>query len=255
MANCESNLCYTFFMNKQETRLYKPEYSLCKKLARAVHDYQMIAPGDRILVGFSGGKDSFTLIQLLEHFAKLSKNKFEIIVAYVHSNLAPSNNKQKIAQILKEKKLEYHLIDMDIKLTGKEPSCFWCSWNRRTQLFILSQKIHCNKIALGHHKDDFAQTALLNLFFQGKLLSMDPCQEFFKGKFTLIRPMMHIDESEIIHYVKKRNLPTLTCNCPSNIDKNRKYMKEIINHLKKINPKITTNILNAEKLNKKNYIV
>jgi len=231
-------------MKRQEILKYKYEIPLQKKLTRAIREFNMIDEGDHVLVAYSGGKDSLALINALLLHQKIAKENFSISIANIQTNLTKDDAKILIKDNLEKYNLPYFIKQMDVQLTGKEKNCFWCSFNRRKKLLEIATEIGCNKIALGHHKDDFAQTSLLNLFFHSKNESIKPVHFFSKWKITLIRPMVFIEEHETISYVKHKNFPVITCSCPKDIDKNRQLIKKIIKEVSAVNPKVKSCILN-----------
>lgn len=149
------------------------EYYISKKAGRAIIDYRMISDGDKILVAVSGGKDSLALLQVLRNRQSFVPISYSILA--VHVDLGYKCIHPKIlVDYFKNKGYDYHIEKRDV-LKGKsrsEITCFWCSWNRRKALFEVAKQFGCNKIALGHHKDDIAQTTLLNLLFQGEISTM-----------------------------------------------------------------------------------
>ena len=135
------------------------EKSLSKKIGRAIADYGMIKDGDRILVAVSGGKDSLTLLKLLSERKKFVPIRYDILALHVDLGYR-CVNKDVLKKFLEDNGYPYHFKKLDI-LKGKrrkDITCFWCSWNRRKALFEAAQTYGCSTIALGHHKDDIAQT-------------------------------------------------------------------------------------------------
>ncbi|MBU1869268.1 MAG: tRNA 2-thiocytidine(32) synthetase TtcA, partial [Candidatus Omnitrophica bacterium] len=137
----------------------------------------------------------------------------------------------------------------------KDITCFWCSWNRRKELFQLADKLKCTKVALGHHKDDIVETMLLNLFFQGEISAMAPRQELFRGKITLIRPLAYVEEYMIKRFAKEERIPHSTCLCPNSEISNRARMGRIISEIKKVCPDVKTNIFRSLKRIKQDYLL
>ncbi|MFH1202496.1 MAG: ATP-binding protein [Candidatus Omnitrophota bacterium] len=136
-----------------------------------------------------------------------------------------------------------------------EITCFWCAWNRRKTIFEAAGRLKCNKVVLGHHKDDIIQTILLNLFFQGEISAMNPRQELFDGKLTIIRPLAYVEEGEIVNFAKEMNFPLPHCRCPNSDTSKRTMMKKIIKDIEKINPDVKTNIFRSITRIKKDYLL
>lgn len=219
-------------------------------------DYKMLAPDDKIAVAVSGGKDSLTLLRLLIDRQAFVPIKYNLIAIHIDTGY-PKSISVKLEKYFKKLNVEYKIIKTDIlKKTKKgEINCFWCSWNRRKELFLAANKLGCTKIALGHHMDDIAETLLLNLFFRGEISTMVPKQELFKGKITLIRPLAYVQERLIKRFAKEIKLAHQTCVCPHSITSNRSRMGRIIQELEKVCPDIKKNIFRSLKRVKKDYLI
>ncbi|MCG2713253.1 MAG: tRNA 2-thiocytidine(32) synthetase TtcA [Candidatus Omnitrophica bacterium] len=232
------------------------EYYISKGMGRAIMDYKMLVPNDKIAVAVSGGKDSLTLLRLLIDRQKFVPIKYDVVAVHIDMGY-PKSISAKLEKYFKKLNVEYKIIKTDIlKKTAKSKiNCFWCSWNRRKELFLAAKKLGCNKIALGHHMDDIAETMLLNLFFRGEISTMKPKQELFKGKITLIRPMAYVEERLIKRFAKEVKLGHGTCVCPHSIISNRNRMGRIIQDLEKTCPDIKKNIFRSLKRVKKDYLL
>jgi tRNA 2-thiocytidine biosynthesis protein TtcA len=232
------------------------EYYISKGIGRAIMDYKMLVPGDKIAVAVSGGKDSLTLLRLLTDRQKFVPIKYEVLALHVDMGY-PKSISKKLGKYFKKHKVKYKIIKSDaLKKTEKSKiNCFWCSWNRRRELFLAAHKLGCTKIALGHHLDDIAQTFLLNLFFQGEISTMKPKQELFKGKVVLIRPLAYVPEKQIRRFAAEVKLGHDTCVCPHSTVSNRARMGKIIGELEKVCPDIKKNIFRSLKRVKKDYLL
>lgn len=237
----------TYRRPKRKTR----KFYLSKDAGRAIKDFNMIQEGDKILVAVSGGKDSLALLQILQDRLRYSPVNFQLRAVHIKSDwhCASCVHKKTLEGIFKEWGFDYSFEKIVIT-KGKDGkackvSCFWCAWNRRKALFRLADKLGYNKIAMGHHMDDFIETTLLNLFFQGKAESMLPNQEFFKGRFHIIRPMVYTTESDIIEFAKESEFPSQMCACPNSKISNRRLMKELIARLQKGCPHVRQNLFKA----------
>jgi tRNA 2-thiocytidine biosynthesis protein TtcA len=170
-------------------------------MGKAIHRYGLIQDGDRILVGVSGGKDSLSLLHLLQERRKRVSIQYELMPVYI--DLGFDSERSEILKIFFEAQgLSYHIEFTDIGKRANSPEnrenpCFLCSWERRKCIFHLAHRLKCNKIALGHHKDDIIETLLLNIFYSAEISTMLPVQTLFKGKVTLIRPLALIEEKKI----------------------------------------------------------
>jgi len=232
------------------------EFYISKRVGRAIMDYKMLSEGDRIAVAVSGGKDSLTLLRVLNNRRAFVPIKYELLA--VHIDLGyPCMHPKVLGEYFKSQKIDYHIEKVDILKgkTRKDISCFWCSWNRRKALFEVAYRFGCPKVALGHHKDDIIETILLNLFFHGEISAMSPKQELFNGKITLIRPLSYVEEDMIKRFAKEAGFPHEKCSCPNSITSKRTKVEDIIRDLKKICPDVKTNIFRSVKRIKKDYLL
>lgn len=231
-------------------------FFLSKKVGKALTDYGMIQDKDKILVAVSGGKDSLSLLKILRHRQSFVPVKYELLA--VHVDMGYKCIQPKILKAyFKKNGYNYHIKKIDI-LKGKsraDITCFWCAWNRRKALFEAADKFGCNKIALGHHKDDIVATILLNLFFNSEISAMKPKQELFEGKVSIIRPLAYVEEKEIIRFSRLNDFPHPKCTCPNSNNSQRAEVGRIIRELEKTCPQVKTNIFRAVKKIKKDYLL
>ncbi len=232
-----------------------PEFYISKRVGKAISDYDMLADGDKILVGVSGGKDSLTLLKVLNDRRSFVPIKYSLLAVHVDMGY-PCQHPKILAEHFKKMGVEYHIPKIDILKgkTRKDITCFWCSWNRRKALFETADRFGCTKVALGHHMDDIIETMLLNLFFHGEIAAMSPKQELFKGKITIIRPLAYTEESMIVKFAKTLDFPHHKCVCPNSVTSNRTKMTEIIREIEKKCPEVKKNIFRSIKRIKKDYL-
>ncbi|MDD5115909.1 MAG: ATP-binding protein [Candidatus Omnitrophica bacterium] len=232
------------------------EYYISKRMGKAIMDYKMLAEGDKIAVAVSGGKDSLTLLRLLLDRRVFVPINYEVLALHIDMGY-PRSISAKLERYFKKLKVGYKIIKSEaLKKTDKSRiNCFWCSWNRRKELFLAADRLGCTKIALGHHMDDIIETVLLNLFFQGEISSMVPKQELFKGKIKLIRPLAYVEERLIERFAKEAGLGYDTCACPHSVNSNRSRMSRIIRQLEKVCPDVKKNIFRSVKRIKKEYLL
>lgn len=231
-------------------------FYISKRVGKAITDYAMLSEGDKVAVAVSGGKDSLSLLKILQERKSFVPIKYEIIA--VHIDLGyPDSYAKKIEKYFKKLKVNYHIerIDTLNKTEPKDINCFWCSWNRRKALFETAERLGCSKIALGHHKDDIVETILLNLFFHGEISAMSPKQELFGGKVVIIRPLVYVEEEMLKRFAKQEGLLGITGRCPKANLSQRTQIAKIIQQLKKICPDIKTNIFRSIKRIKKDYLL
>lgn len=217
------------------------------RIGRAIEDYKLIEDKDRILVGISGGKDSMTLLKLLNERKKWAPVQYELIAIYVESDYFCDGKslKKSLKKFCKDNKIEYVLEKIKIIDKKKDINCFWCSWNRRKALFLAADRLGCNKVALGHHKDDIIETLLLNLFYQGEFSGMNPRQELFGGKIVIIRPLCYVEEIHTRKFAKEMELPHAVCSCPNADLSKRRMVKKLIAKLEEDCPYIKTNLFKS----------
>jgi tRNA 2-thiocytidine biosynthesis protein TtcA len=218
-------------------------------MGKAIHRFGLIQDGDRILVGVSGGKDSLSLLYLLHERSKRVPIRYELMPAYI--DLGFDSGRTKIMKNFFETRgLPYHMEFTHIGRRANSPEnrenpCFLCSWERRKCLFHLAHRFKCNKIALGHHKDDIVETLLLNIFYSAEISTMVPLQTLFKGKITLIRPLALLEENKIERFAREMALPFGPSGCPSSGKTKRKVIKDLIEALSKRDHRVKGNIFRS----------
>lgn len=229
----------------EQQRLYR---RINKQFGRATLGYSMLEDGDRILVALSGGKDSLTLLQLMAERSRIYKPRISVVAAHVTMvNIPYKANIEYLQNFCQESGIELHVLEsgFDASTDTRKSPCFLCSWNRRKALFTLAQEIGCNKIALGHNMDDFIETMLMNMTFQGAFSAMAPVMQMEKFPITVIRPLCLVNENDVEAYARECSFPPQRKNCPYENDSNRKVMKDLLAHLETLNPEARYNIWGA----------
>lgn len=232
-----------------EDTLYK---RIKNAVGRAIADYGLIEEGDRIAVAVSGGKDSYTLLHLLEALRRRAPVKYELMAITIDSGY-PGFRSDIIGEHLQENGFRHHIEKTDhyeiIKQKRRPGSsyCSICARLKRGVLYTLAQRFGCNKLALGHHLDDFVETLLLNQFFVGTLKAMAPSMLADNGETTVIRPLVYVEEKEIIPFSRNNRFPVVCCCCPvcGRADHQRKRMKQLLTELEKENPFVKKSLLKA----------
>jgi len=227
-------------------RTYK---ALNRAAGKALHRYGMIEDGDRIIVGISGGKDSLTLLWLLSERLRRIPIQYRLFPVYVDPGFEPDLGRH-IAAYVQTMGHSLRVEHTDYGLQGHSPEnrenpCFLCSRLRRKRLFEIADEMGCTKLALGHHKDDIIETLFLNMCYAGEVSTMRPKQPFFKGRFTVIRPLAYTDESLIRKWADEQGYPKFENPCPSANTSRRRFVKELLQHLYRSNRKIKGNIFRA----------
>lgn len=215
---------------------------------RATKGYSMLDDNDRILVALSGGKDSLTLLQLLAERSRIHKPSISVVAAHVSMvNIPYKADINFLKDFCNSQNIEFHHLTsgFDASTDTRKSPCFLCSWNRRKALFELAQKLECNKIALGHNMDDFIETMLMNITFQGAFSAMSPTMKMDKFPITVIRPLCLVNENEVEAYAIESAFPKQEKSCPHENSSNRKVMKDLLQHLEQLNPEARYNLWGA----------
>jgi tRNA 2-thiocytidine biosynthesis protein TtcA len=219
----------------------------------------MIADGDRILVGLSGGKDSFTLLwMLMERLARIPIN-YELSAVYIDPGFEESFSGP-LAEYWDKKGLDLNIEHTDHGILAhsaqnRENPCFLCSRLRRKRLFEIADELGCNKLALGHNKDDIIETLFMNICYAGEISTMLPAQSFFQGRFTLIRPLAFVDEDVIKRFATEKGCPEFINPCPTAKVSKRKEIKGLLQALYRSNKKVKGNIFRAMGHVKTDYLL
>ena len=196
------------------------EARLAKKTTKAIVDYAMIEDGDRIMVGLSGGKDSWALLQILDVLRERAPIRFSLIAVNVDSGYKEYKH-DVIARTCEARGWEYRIEHTGIGeliediLDADQTPCSLCARLRRGVLYRIAAEVGATKIALGHHADDFIETLLLNLFFAGALKAMPAKLVSDDGAHVVIRPLVYAGEEEARAYTKEQDLPVIGCCCPA----------------------------------------
>ncbi|SHJ27992.1 tRNA 2-thiocytidine biosynthesis protein TtcA [Malonomonas rubra DSM 5091] len=236
-------------MSKQSDKLFQ---QLKRQTGKAIGDFKLIEEGDKIAVAVSGGKDSYLLLDILEELRKRAPVEFELIAVNIDSGF-PGYRTDIIEQHLRERGHNYRIKRIDayqIISEKRKPNssyCAFCARLRRGALYTLADELGCNKIALGHHLDDFIETLLLNQFYVGTLAAMSPKLLADNGKQTVIRPLVYVEEADISEYSRLIEYPLICCSCPvaGGVDQKRQRMKQLINDLAEEIPQIRNSMISA----------
>src|SRR5918993_4309650 len=196
------------------------ESRISKKTTKAITDFNLIEDGDRIMVGLSGGKDSWALMQTLDNLRRRAPIRFSLVAVNVDSGYKDFKHGA-IAKACDERGWEYRIEHtsigevMDDLLEANATPCSLCARLRRGVLYRIASEVGATKIALGHHLDDFIETLLLNLFFAGALKAMPARLVSDNGAHVVIRPLAYVGEDEARDYCQECELPVIGCCCPA----------------------------------------
>jgi tRNA 2-thiocytidine biosynthesis protein TtcA len=229
----------------------KLEKRLCREVGKAIVEYNMIEEGDRVMVCLSGGKDSFTMLDILLKLQARAPIDFEIIAVNLDQK-QPGFPEEVLPAYLAKKGVKFHIENQDTysivmdKIPEGKTLCSLCSRLRRGILYRVADELKCTKIALGHHRDDMLQTLFLNMFFGGKLKGMPPKLQSDDGKHIVIRPLAYVDERDIVRYSDWQQYPIIPCNlCGSQENLQRKQVGNMLKEWQRKFPGRLDNMLHA----------
>ncbi len=221
-------------------------YSIVRK---AVEDYHMITDGDKIAVGISGGKDSLTLLYALSGLKRFYPQKFELMAVTV--DLGFQNlDLSKINALCEELQVEYKIVETDIARIifddRKESNpCSLCAKMRKGALNEAVKAAGVNKIAYAHHKDDVVETMLMSLVYEGRFHTFSPVTYLDRMDLTVIRPLMYMNEADVIGFVHKYDVPVVKSPCPADGHTKREYIKQLLQQLNRENPGVKERMFTA----------
>ena len=220
---------------------------LLSKMRQAINDFNLIENKDKIAVGLSGGKDSLTLLHLLNAYRKFSKEHFDLIAITLNPGKVDNSPLKSLCETLN---VPFHEIQTDImeivfNIKKEKNPCSLCAKLRRGILYSSAESLGCNKVALGHHYDDAIETFMLSLCYEGRVNCFSPKTLMEKNTLTIIRPMVYIKEASIMSFSKRSNLPVIFNPCPADKKTKREEIKNLIFELDGRMPGFKKNLFGA----------
>jgi tRNA 2-thiocytidine biosynthesis protein TtcA len=233
--------------------------SLNRAVGKAIHDYDMIQDGERILVGLSGGADSLTLAWLLAERRRRVRVRYELEAVYVDPGFEGGAGGA-LRPFCDRLEIPLRIEFTDFGLRGHSPAnrenpCFLCARLRRQRMFEIAAERRCTKLALGHNKDDLIETLFLNMCFSGEISTMRPAQVLFEGRFTVIRPLAYAEAALIRRFAGEYRLPVVENTCPSATSSRRSEIKSLLQDLYRRNRKIKGNLFRSMRRVKPEYLL
>ncbi len=236
---------------KHRTHFNKLQKKLRREVGKAIADYNMIADGDKVMVCLSGGKDSYTMLEILRNLQLSAPVNFELVAVNLDQK-QPGFPEHVLPDYLEKEGVSYHILEKDTYSIVKEKvpegktTCGLCSRLRRGSLYGFAEEIGANKIALGHHRDDIVETLFLNMFFGGKMKAMPPKLRSDDNKNVVIRPLAYCREKDIVRFARYRDFPIIPCNlCGSQENLQRQTIKEMLNNWDREHPGRIESIFSA----------
>ncbi len=236
---------------KQKNGFNKLQKRLRRDAGKAIADYAMIEDGDRIMVCLSGGKDSYTMLDILLGLQHNAPVNFELVVVNLDQK-QPGFPEDILPNYLDQLNIEYYIVEKDTYLIVKSKvapgatTCGLCSRLRRGTLYAFAEEINCTKIALGHHRDDIMETLFLNMFYGGRLKAMPPKLRSDDGRNVVIRPLAYCKETDLESYAEYKQFPIIPCNlCGSQENLQRQNIKAMLRDWDKQFPQRLDNIFRA----------
>lgn len=236
---------------KEKLEFNKLQKRLRRSVGSAIADFNMIEANDKVMVCLSGGKDSYTMLDILINLQKAAPIQFDIVAVNLDQK-QPGYPEDILPNYLSTLSIPYHIVEKDTYSVVKEvipegkTMCSLCSRLRRGSLYGFAEHINATKIALGHHREDILETLFLNMFYGSKLKTMPPKLRSDDGKNVVIRPLAYCKEKDIAQYAEHKKFPIIPCSlCGSQDNLQRQVIKEMLQDWEKNHPGRLQNMLKS----------
>jgi tRNA 2-thiocytidine biosynthesis protein TtcA len=229
----------------QSEKLFK---KICRKMGTTMRDHLLIGEGDHLLVGLSGGKDSMILLEALAERLRAVPFDFKISAAHIEATgIGYEINREKLSSFCDRMAipLHYRTTAPDLAKDPSKTACFICSWQRRKELFNLTKELNCNKLVLGHHRNDAIETLLMNMIYHGSISSLPYSLKMFEGRIQLIRPMMDLDERMLEEYASLNDLVKVEKSCPHENSTQRESIAQLLKQVEELHGQGPYNIFKS----------
>ena len=230
-----------------------------KRIGQVMHDYEMLADGDRVLLAVSGGVDSLALAWVLKFWQKKAPISYSLHAVTVDHEFWKDHKDtpgpaESIGRQLERIGIEY-TVERAWDITAEDRTCYQCARNRRSQLFDLARQRGYNKVALGHHKDDLVETFFLNILYSGNISTMVPKQELFDGRLAIVRPLAYLEKEEVMAIAAARGLKPVANLCPLADDTRRETVRSLLADIYKREPAAKRSLFAALGNVRKGYLL
>ena len=218
----------------QSEKLFK---KICRKIGTTLRDHRLLEEGDHVLVGLSGGKDSMILLEALAERRRAIPIEFSLTAAHIEARgIGYEIDREKLASFCENLGVPFHhrSITPDLQKDPSKAACFVCSWHRRKELFALTRELKCNKLALGHHRNDAIETLVLNMIYHGSISSLPYSLTMFNGRMKLIRPLLDLEEKMLEEYALLNDLVRIEKSCPYENNTRRDSIRKLISQIEEL---------------------
>lgn len=236
-------------MKSEEQRLVDKAFKkVSAKVIQYIYQTELLAEGDHILVGLSGGKDSYLLLEILAECVRRLPYKIKVSAAHVAlDNVGYRIDTDYMEQLCTRLNIPFYLLkeSVDTDNEKKKGMCFVCAWMRRKLIFNLTKEIGCNKLAFGHHMDDAVQTMLMNQIWHGTISAMPCSLSMLDERIDLIRPMLCLTEEDVMAYTSIRRFPASLATCPHDCQTKRQDIRSVLDQIKSMNRAAIKNLFRS----------